>query len=95
MKCLKENLFQIRCQISSQIKSDDWTVEEIQKVCKSLKNSKARDECGIIYELFKSPYAGLDIFQSLTKLFNLTKKELTIPDTRDYEWPMECQNPRW
>ena len=52
----------------------------MEKVCKSLKNSKARDECGLVYELFKPPYAGPDIAQSLTKLFNLIKEELIIPE---------------
>ena len=58
LKILKENLFQLRYQLSSQRISEDWSVEEIEKICKSLKNSKARDECGLVYELFKPPYAG-------------------------------------
>ena len=33
-----------------------------------------------IYELFKPPFAGSDVFNSLTKLFNLIKKELLIPE---------------
>ena len=80
LKTLKENLFELRYQISSQNKSKDWEVSEIVKICKSLKNSKARDECGFIYELFKPSNAGPDVFQSLTKLFNLMKHELTIPE---------------
>ena len=48
-----------------------------------MKNGKARDECGLVYELFKAPYAGPDVFNSLTKLFNLTKKELVVPDFYD------------
>ena len=55
LKILKENLFQLRYQLSSQSISEDWSVEEIEKICKSLKNSKARDECGLVYELFKPP----------------------------------------
>ena len=42
-KELKENLFKLRYEISSRNKSEDWKVEQIEKVCKSLKNSKARD----------------------------------------------------
>ena len=61
-------------------KTNNWDVENIQNVCKSLKNSKARDECGFIYELFKPPFAGKDIYESLTKLFNLAKQRLEIPD---------------
>ena len=80
LKELKENLFKLRHEISSRNKSEDWKVEQIEKVCKSLKNSKARDECGLVYELFKPPYAGQDIYQSLAKLFSLVKKELSIPE---------------
>ena len=80
LKDMKEYLFDIRYQISKLLKSDDWDVDQIKKVCKSLKNRKARDECGFVYELFKQPFAGSDIFQSLTKLFNVIKSELVIPD---------------
>ena len=80
MKTLKERLFEYRYQIAGLTKTEDWKVSEIEKVCKTLKNSKARDECGFVYELFKEPYAGSDVFQSLAKLFNLSKKELDIPD---------------
>ena len=80
LKELKENLFKLRYEISSRNKSEDWKVEQIEKVCKSLKNSKARDECGFIYELFKPPYAGPDVYKSLCKLFNMTKQELEIPE---------------
>ena len=80
MKELKKKLFELRFEISSKMPAEDWTVNQIEKICKSLKNSKARDECGLVYELFKAPYAGTDIFSSLTKLFNLIQKELIIPD---------------
>ena len=80
LKQLKENLFSLRCQISENTESAEWQVEDIEKVCKNLKNSKARDECGLIYELFKPPYAGKDVYESLTKLFNLSKHELAIPE---------------
>ena len=71
---------QLRLQIASNTKSDDWLSDKIEKICKSLKNSKAKDECGLVYELFKPPYSGTDIYHSLTKLFNFIKHELMIPD---------------
>ena len=80
LKNLKENLFQLRYQLARQDKSKPWEVKDIEKICKALKNSKARDECGLVYELFKQPYAGQDIFKSLTKLFNLIKYEVEVPD---------------
>ena len=63
----KEALFNNRYLIASSRKSDDWSTEQIIKVCKSLKNSKATDELGQVYELFKPPYAGTDVYHSLTK----------------------------
>ena len=48
-------------------------------MCKSLRNSKARDELGFIYELFKPPYAGEDVHLSLTMMFNEMKHKLKIP----------------
>ena len=35
---------------------------------------------GLIYELFKPSYAGKDVYISLTKMFNLIKRELKIPE---------------
>ena len=80
LKNLKEKLFEYRYEIASLTKTEDWKVCDKEKICQSLKNSKARVEYGLVYELFKAPYAGSDVFNSLTKLFNLTKKELVIPD---------------
>ena len=80
LKVLKENLFELRYEISREMKSEDWKVEKIEKICKSLKNNKARDECGLIFELFKPPYSGSDVYESLTKLFNIAKQNLEIPE---------------
>ena len=80
LKSLKENLFNIRYELASKNKSVNWDVTKIEKVCKALKNSKARDECGLIYELFKPPFAGQDVYNSLMKMFNLIKQELIVPD---------------
>ena len=63
----KEALFETRYEIASSRKSDIWSTEQVVKVCKSLKNRKARDELGLVYELFKPPYAGNDVYLSLSK----------------------------
>ena len=49
-------------------------------VCKNLKNGKARDNFGMIFELFKPQVSGFDLQMSLLKLFNGMKKEIFIPD---------------
>ena len=76
---LKNFLFKLRVNISKSAKSNDWTEENVLKVCKSLKNNKARDRDGLIYELFKPPFCGSDVTFSITKLFNQIKSNLTIP----------------
>ena len=38
----------------------------------------------MVYELFKPPYAGEDVYKSLTRLFNDIKQELIIPDFFDF-----------
>ena len=48
-------------------------------MCKSLKNNKARDASGFVYELFKPEKAGEDIFESLKLMFNWVKTELKSP----------------
>ena len=79
IKNLQNNLFEARNETAKSIKTEDWTEEKIKTVCKKLKNDKARDVNGMIYELFKEPVAGPDIFQSLTKLFNGMKEEMFVP----------------
>ena len=49
-------------------------------MCKTLKNGKARDEAGLIYELFKPPYAGADLYNSLTILFQMIRNNLIVPN---------------
>ena len=77
---LKVNLYNKRKSISSKCTFRPWETEQLLKICKTLKNSKARDESGFIYELFKPQNAGTDIFCSLTKLFNQIKYDLQIPE---------------
>ena len=79
LQVMKETLFNMRYEIASFCKSDDWSADQVQSVCKSLRNSKARDELGFVYELFKPTYAGEDVHLSLTKMFNAMKQQLKIP----------------
>ena len=59
LNSLKEYLFELRKKYASQVISEDWSLADLDKVLKSLKNGKARDPHGHIYELFK--YAGKDL----------------------------------
>ena len=78
LKELKEYLFKLRLKYSRQIITKDWTMLELEKVLKSLKNGKARDPLGHTYEIFK--YAGRDLKFSLLKLLNLVKRKQEYPE---------------
>ena len=77
---LKETLFRHRMQLSSDIKSKDWNVSDIKKICKKLKSGKARDRDDLIFELFKPDLAGDDLMLSLSHMFNGIKSNLLIPN---------------
>ena len=55
----------------------NWTLSDLNKILKTLKNNKARDEHGHTYELFK--YGGNSLKSSLLKLFNLVKSTQSYP----------------
>ena len=80
MHSLHEQLFNFRNKIALQRKTENWKISQILSVCEKLKNSKARDRHGMVYELFKPQFAGEDLHFSLMTLFNLIKEKMIIPD---------------
>ena len=78
LKDLKEYLFKLRLKYASQVISEEWSIDDLEKVLKSLKSGKARDPHGHIYEIYK--YAGRDLKVSLLKLFNLIKRKQKYPE---------------
>ena len=79
VEVMKNYLFEKRIEHSSSIKSRNWNLEEVKKVCKKLKHGKARDRDDLIFELFKPDYAGNDLMISMMKMFNMIKENLKIP----------------
>ena len=71
LESLKEYLFKLRYDICKTKKTNQWTIEDLEKSLKSLKNNKARDAHGHIYEIFK--FGGNDLKHSLLKMFNKIK----------------------
>ena len=61
-------------------KSEPWSIENLNKVLKSLKNNKTRDPNGMINEIFKPEVAGKDLKIGLLDLFNNIKENLIVPD---------------
>ena len=50
---IKETTFSMRIEEASKIKSPDFTMHELEKVLKHIKNGKSKDFNGYICELFK------------------------------------------
>ena len=65
--------------LTSEIKSADWTSEQLIKVLKALKNNKSGDHFGMVYELFKPGVIGNDLLSSLLLLCNEVKRQQKIP----------------
>ena len=74
---MKEYLFQLRMDICKDRKSHKWTLDDLENVFKTLKNNKARDAHGHIYELFK--HGGADLKTSVLELLNLVKEKQIYP----------------
>ena len=77
---LKEKLCNKRIEIAKHVKTEPWTLEQLEKVLKSLKNGRCRDPQGFINELFKCDVSGYDLKKSLLCILNKTKETLIIPE---------------
>ena len=69
----------MRSEVSKMRKSDNWSDVDLMKVLKGLKNNKATDPVGLVYELFKPGVAGSDLLQSVLILCNKIKATSQIP----------------
>ena len=75
---LKNYLFELRYEVAKEAPAKEWSKDDLDKVLKSLKNNKARDAHGHVFELFK--YGGSDLKTSLLKMFNLIKIHQVYPE---------------
>ena len=62
---IQEETFKMRIEQARKNKSPEFTMAELEKVLKSLKNDKSKDFNGYINELFKEGVVGKDLKQSL------------------------------
>ena len=81
---LKNYLFDLRMKVTGKVKSPDWTINQLVKVLKSLKNNKSADHFGMVYELFKPGLIGKDLLKSLLILCNEIKNQQKIPKFLKY-----------
>ena len=61
-------------------KKAPWTMEDLDKVLKYLKDNKSRDPFGLANELFKKNAAGDDLKCAVLKLLNRIKSEQKYPE---------------
>ena len=78
LELLKEYLYKLRYESCKSKKTEKWVMDDLDNVLKSMKNNKARDAHGHVYELFK--YGGDDLKESLLKMFNLVKDKQIYPE---------------
>jgi hypothetical protein len=60
--------------------SDPWSMEDLQRILKKLKNNKTRDPSGYLNEVFKPGVIGRDLANGLLNFINGTKSSLYIPE---------------
>ena len=77
---MKMELFELRFEVTKNIKSKNWTEDDLVQVLKKLKKNKSTDSQGLIYELFRPEILGQDLFKSLLMLCNDVKYQLVIPE---------------
>ena len=77
LKEMKEFLLNLQMNAAKSKTSHDWTISNLDKTLKTLKNNKARDEYQHTYELFK--YGGHSLKLSLLRFFNTVKTKQEYP----------------
>ena len=77
---LKERLCRKRVEFAKHVKSEPWTLFQLEKVLKLLKNGKSRDPHGLCNELFKPGVIGEDLKLSILDMLNKSKENIYIPE---------------
>ena len=80
LRIFKEYLFGLRVKTSRLRKCPDWSPDQIMRATRSLGSNKARDNAGLIFEIFKQSCAGSDVVASLTMMMNKMRSECLVPD---------------
>ena len=80
LEVLKEELCEKRLKFASMNKSKSWDSAKLHKVLSSLKKNKSRDAHGLINKIFKPGVAGVDLENSLLKMFEKIKHEISFPE---------------
>ena len=74
-----ERVFNLRMELAKKTNSKSFSMEELEKVLKSLKKEKSKDPDGYICELFKEGLIGSDLKLSLLMMMKNMKNENYVP----------------
>ena len=76
---MKNDLWKRRQEILRLKKSPDWTIDDLNKVLKALKNNKSRDPHGFINDIFKPGVIGNNLRNGILYLVNGIKENFFFP----------------
>ena len=79
LQSVKTKTFEAILKTCTKIRTDPWTLQELEKVLNSLKRDKCCDPKGLVNELFSTKVAGKNLKTSLLMLFNSIKESDKIP----------------
>ena len=74
-----ENRFENILKITKDIKFQDWSMQHLDKVLKSLKNGQSQDTMRFVNELLTYQNIGEDLKKSVLVICNNIKNQLIIP----------------
>ena len=76
-----KKIFEQRLEMSKQIKSEPFNMNELDASLKLLKTGKSRDPENLINDIFKNNVIGSDLKQSMLMMFNKMKDQTVIPES--------------
>ena len=74
----------MQLKLAEGVKSQPWTMSDLDKALSDLKNNKSRDHAGYVNEIFKKGIIGKDLKDSLLTLLNKLKIKKLIPTFMRY-----------
>ena len=69
----------MRLEKTKQIKTPDWTEDDLKEALKGLKRKKSRDPNNLANEIFDPKVAGKDLMNAILALMNRIKTEHVYP----------------
>ena len=84
LRKLKSDLWDLRFESLKLKQTIPWTLSDLEKATKSLKNNQSRDPNNMLNELFKPGIAGADLKIAVLELMNLIQSTLIVPDFMQY-----------